>query len=231
MGVPTVTYHHPAVLPKQRSVVTFGHFRGGTSMVAGILRMLGLFMGDRIEEGNNEDADFKDAPPDVIRARIRQRDAAHDVWGFKYPGVYENGAAWIDDLRHPFFVCVSRDPLASAQGEVFCRVFEDEFEALRVKVEHQVMILRYLEEIMARRLPLLLVSYERALQYPAELVDALGAFVGLEVPSDVRRKAIEFIVPERGHADLVTPPFVKLEFVLARRLREETRERERAGRT
>ncbi len=230
MGVPTVAYHQPAAVPDQRSIVTFGHFRGGTSMVAGILRMLGLFMGNRVEAGNNEDTEFKDAPSDVIRRRIRERNAAHDVWGFKYPGVFENGEEWIDALRNPFFVFVSRDPLASAQGEVFRRAFDDEFEALRTKVEHQVKMQALLERIMRRGDPLLLISYERALRYPRELVDALGDFVGLEVTDETRERAVGFVEPERGHADLVNPPSVKLEFVLARRLREEVRTRERAAR-
>lgn len=227
MAVPTVAYHRPNTLPDQRTVVVLGHFRGGTSMVAGILRMLGLFMGDRIEPGNNEDAEFKNSPPDVIRERIRTRNAAHDVWGYKYPGVFLNGAEWIDELRNPLFVCVSRDPLASAQSEVFCRVFDDEFEALRAKVDHQRQMLEFLELVMERRHPLLLISYERALRYEEEVVDAIDRFVGLEATPEARRTAIDFVTPERGHADPEYGPCVSLEFVLARRLREV--ERERAG--
>ncbi len=223
MTKPTVAYNVPSRLPDQRTILVTGHFRGGTSMVAGILRMLGLFMGDRIEGGNNEDAEFKDAPANVVRARIRERNAVHDVWGFKYPGIFLTAAEWIGDVREPFVVCIVRDVLASAQSEVFRRQFDDEFQALRKKCEQQQQMMAFLELIHARRHPLLLISYERTLQYSRHVVDALASFVGVDASEEDRRAAAEYVMPERGHGTPDEPPCVPFEFVLASRLRETLR--------
>ncbi len=223
MTRPTVAYNVPSRLPDQRTILVTGHFRGGTSMVAGILRMLGLFLGDRIERGNNEDLEFKDAPVSAIRARIRERDAAHHVWGFKYPGVFLTGAEWIDEVRNPIVVCIMRDLLACAQSEVFNRQFADELDALRSKCDHQTKLMQFLEVVKARRRPFMLISYERALQHPRDVVDSLAAFAGLDAPEETRRNAADFVTPERGHADPEANPYVSLEFVLASRLRDELR--------
>jgi len=59
------------------NIVVLGGYRGGTSMVAGVLRGLGVFMGGRMgaESGgtNHEDLDFQLQKPLIVRHLIDKR--------------------------------------------------------------------------------------------------------------------------------------------------------------
>ena len=91
----------------QRTVIVLGVPRGGTSMVAKILSVLGVFMGDKLG-ATYEDPDFfrvmqrfGNMPPwrrkwhflqrrkvlSDIQSLVAQRNVDHEVWGWKFPGV------------------------------------------------------------------------------------------------------------------------------------------------
>ena len=74
----------PRRIPVRRTLVVLGVERGGTSMVAGVLRALGVPMGDRAGL-NHEDPAFLKDDPDKLRRAIRTRNKQHDMWGFKVP--------------------------------------------------------------------------------------------------------------------------------------------------
>jgi hypothetical protein len=48
----------PGNLEPEKTLVVLGSPRGGTSMLAGLLRELGVHMGDRIDRHNHEDQAF-----------------------------------------------------------------------------------------------------------------------------------------------------------------------------
>ena len=136
----------PGTGDREKTVVVLGAFRGGTSMVAGALKALGVFMGERFssqsEYDNEEDLEFSDllhndellkraaasgevseadfGPLDGVNALVRRRNEAHWLWGWKYPGtvlwLLHTGLA--GRLRNPHFVTVFRDPLAVCQHEL-----------------------------------------------------------------------------------------------------------------
>lgn len=87
----------------QRTYVTFGLERGRTSPVAGVLRALGLCLGE-IDEGNNEDKSFHNKTLHQMRATIAERNEEHDVWGWKYPTAVNYLPALMKAIRNPFFV-------------------------------------------------------------------------------------------------------------------------------
>ena len=67
------------------TVVVMGPPRSGTSMVSGILRLLGIYMGN-CNTANNEDPRFnKKRGTESIRALIAQNNATYPVWGGKNP--------------------------------------------------------------------------------------------------------------------------------------------------
>jgi len=84
---------------EQRTYIIFGLVRGGTSMVAGILRAGGLDLGEGLSD-NHEDQGFVTQDPDghlIPRAernarlyeRIVERNKEQSVWGWKYPQAAE----------------------------------------------------------------------------------------------------------------------------------------------
>lgn len=214
----------PARREQQRTVCVLGAPRGGTSMVAGILRKLGLFMGADIDEANNEDRGFlahggtREIFLDPGRAEeklryiassaalVSARNAEHDVWGWKDP----LAAFYIRDLnphvRNPFFIFVTRDPGAIAQRE---RI--EEGVALRRRLlaymkatsEAYTVIADFLAQ---RARPTLLVSYERALRASFEVGHAIAEFVGLTAPADYDSWLEAYVSPDRPDASISARP-------------------------
>jgi len=173
-----------------RTYVILGVPRGGTSMVAGVARLCGLMLGDDLPN-NHEDVAFNvdslkragQDPFPAIKQTIERRNAEHTVWGWKYP----RAAHYLDEirsgLRDPRLVVVLRDPVASA-GRQVRRHGRDPMEVVR---EHHQIQARNIDLVSRWQVPSLLVSYERSIDRPAELVERLAAFLGLPVPDDPER--------------------------------------------
>ena len=114
-----------------RGILVFGAPRGGTSMTAGVMRIIGVDMGARQSEANNEDLDIQEARGPVewladpasldyaaalahMRPVIERRARGGNVWGWKDP----HGALYARDvvpmLPTARMVIVMRDPAAAA---------------------------------------------------------------------------------------------------------------------
>lgn len=204
MQTPISTWNRPSEWPPQRTIVLGGLYRGGTTMVAGVAHALGLFIGDRLDpRRNNEDLDLQGADAATVLRVARERDAAHDVWGWKDPGVHRTIAEWYARLRNPSFVVTFRDVLAAAQTELRSENFDDLLAAMIQKQQDSTEILAFLHRAKAEGFPVLLVSYERALGNPAALVDGCAEFLGLSPTDAERDAAIRSVDAVRGygHAD------------------------------
>jgi hypothetical protein len=122
----------PPKVEEERTVIVLGMPRGGTSMVAGSLRLLGVPMGDRLEPSNQEDLDIldlvaslqplygEDGKPitenfDRLRALIAGRNEERPFWGWKDPNAHVYISELMPVLRNPHFVVVFRDHFAAAQ--------------------------------------------------------------------------------------------------------------------
>lgn len=196
-GVPAVQAVAPPRTDEPRTYVILGVARGGTSMVAGLTRMCGVWLGDDLPH-NHEDAAFnvdqlKKAGADPVarmREAITERDAARDVWGWKYPhaGAYLEDLR--DDLRNPHLVVVLRDPVASTARNILYNDAEPLREVLRV---HRTTT-RNLDLVERWAVPTLFVSYERGLARPFKLAGLLAEFLGTPAPTD-RAKVREFVQP------------------------------------
>ena len=96
---------------KENTVVIVGVQRGGTSMVAGVARELGVNLGKNL--GNNhEDPEFLSKDLDKIRNVIASRNQSFDVWGWKMPHSSEYLLELLADVRNPFVIVVVRNLLA-----------------------------------------------------------------------------------------------------------------------
>ncbi|MBL4628303.1 MAG: hypothetical protein JKY00_09745 [Roseicyclus sp.] len=179
-----------------RTVVCFGTARGGTSMVAGAILGLGVPMGDRLGR-NIEDPvfnlDWHGGPVDRfvsdVRAKIATRNAAHSIWGWKFPFAQRYLDHLIDDLRAPHLVCVYRDPVPMALRSKLGPNSAAKFIAgrLRAQVRNAAMV----ERLGA---PCLMVSYEKASAQPVVFLRELAGFLGIRVP-DHRDEIVDFMTP------------------------------------
>lgn len=214
---PAFVLNAPAGAPV-RGALVFGAPRGGTSMVAGVLRLLGVDMGDRQGRGNNEDLDIQDARGPAaplgdhdcdayaaslarMRPVIAERARNASAWGWKDPHAVLYARDVVDLLPSPRLIAVFRDAAACAE-----RVHKingvDRLDEMRNALDLQLRAQTFLAET---DLPAAIVSYEKALVRPERFIEQLAAFCGLD-PSDAQRAAsLDFISPERGHGDPDSP--------------------------
>jgi hypothetical protein len=183
-------------LDSPRTYAIFGIPRGGTSMVGGLARLCGLPLGDELPN-NHEDPDFnfdllrRDGQDPIARilAAIERRDAAHAVWGWKYP----RAIRYLDEirtrLRNPHLILVLRDPVAAGG-----RVIRKGQDALTTVQSHQELQTRNLDLAARWQVPTLLVSYERSADRPFRTAQDLAEFLGMPAPTD-REQVRAFVQP------------------------------------
>lgn len=172
-----------------RTVVCFGTPRGGTSMVAGAIAGLGVFMGPDLPT-NVEDPMFN---PDVDKALsmeqftarlpgvIAERNSAHRIWGWKYPRANRYVEEILPMLRNPHLVLVYRDPVpATIRSKP-----EDDRAAFRELRRRLRMEMDNLQIAQRARCPTLMVSYERASKQPEAFIGQLASFLQLTPPDDL----------------------------------------------
>lgn len=192
----SVLLNYSEVLEKQRTYAIFGTRRGGTSMVAGVARALGLDLGNVRQRKNNEDPRLQNRPTERMRQYVEERNAELDVWGWKFPGAGVYIPELSSTLRNPYFIIVYRDPVASA------------LSGGKQDQEHnrRSARLRFHESAangavntglaLATERPCLLVSHERAAQDPENLIDDLATFLGQMPPTgDLRERIIAYTEP------------------------------------
>lgn len=179
----------------QRTYVTFGLERGRTSPVAGVLRALGLYLGE-IGEGNNEDNCFHNKTLHQMRTTIAQRNKEYDVWGWKYPTAVNYLPALVKAIRNPFFIVVYRDAVATAlsRGQ-----WDGEFLRRSPRIAlHEASSLANSNAsfALATGRPCMLVSNEKVERFPHELIDELACFLGVSEPADdLRDRILAYVEP------------------------------------
>lgn len=182
-----------AHLPR-RTILVLGQERGGTSMVAGALDLLGIYMGNTLSPAVHEDHELGHflKVDDRVRARqlIRARDSEHDTWGLKKPTLRLLTRRWQKLFREPVYVVVFRDILAIANRRRVSRGHD----LISAMYESLDQFHRLIDFARATRRPTLMVSYEKALNDPEAFVRALAEFLGIE-DEERQAKAAAFIRP------------------------------------
>ena len=182
---------------RQKTVVIVGVQRGGTSMVAGVVRELGVNLGYNL--GNNhEDPEFLPKDLSAIRAVVARRNSQFDVWGWKMPHSYEYLARLAPALRNPFVIIVFRNLLATAESLV--RRSGLQFErAFDISLSRTAQIASLVQTLAC---PLMLVDYDKATAKPEQFVQEISSFLHLPHDEGARARAIEMINPEIGYRRL-----------------------------
>lgn len=161
------------------TVIVSGVARSGTTMVSRILSAGGLSMGAGPENAVQEDLNIASAieTGDIPRIRrlVKIRNAERPRWGFKRPLIVQHDALIGQELRNPRYVLIFRDPLAVAMRNGLSLGFPLP-AALGLFNQHFADVAEFVKRSQA---PMLLASYEKALQDPHAFVEALIPFCGL----------------------------------------------------
>lgn len=186
----------PQEFEPQRTYALFGTRRGGTSMVAGVARALGLDLGRTGKRRTNEDPRFHGATMPALWSLVEERNASADIWGWKHPAAGNYLTELSRSLRNPYYIVVYRDPVASAQSQIK-RDKESKRRTTRLALHESTSnITVNTGFVLATERPSLLVSYEHAIADQNGLIDDIAAFLGADAPTDPLRSSIlDYIKP------------------------------------
>lgn len=178
-----------------RPVVVVGPARGGTSMVAGALAKLGIFMGDLSNHPVYEDVRLSDAMErkDLIAAKLIVDDycSRYAIWGWKRPSSI-NYLPLVDELLdQPSYIFVFKDIFSIAMRNSIS-MLQDLLSGMEDANKRYGLSISFLRQNNPRAM---LVSYDKAVLYPDFFVDSVVDFCGIDVTDDQRREAIEFVTP------------------------------------
>jgi hypothetical protein len=213
-----IIIHRPteSSIARGRTFIVTGLYRSGTSLVASILRQAGIFMGQQINDVVFEDneilAVLRTGDAEKLKRMIAERNANYGTWGFKMPLVYAHlHPAQVALFENAHLIVPFRDIAAivvrnslseykealTGSGEaVRQRPNPGAMAALRGAVSQLNALLTFLDTVSA---PSLLLSYEKALIFPGEFIDALVRFCGLPANANLRARLIGLVEPNRQH--------------------------------
>lgn len=179
------------------TAVVVGLPRSGTSMVAAVLKSLGVFIGEQVDAAVFEDREMAAAlgPGNAERLAqlIAERNAAHSLWGFKRPEAYRHLDLLCRSCRNPRVIVTFRDILAIAMRNSISM----QIEPLKLLMPLVDQYRDLVTTIKRSSVPFLLISYEKAVQFPCETVAEIASFCGLQ-PSEDQIKAAASVI-ENGN--------------------------------
>lgn len=195
----------PLAPGEPRTLVVLGVARGGTSMVAGVLRALGVDMGDDLGF-NHEDTGIQDIIGQRAYERlptlVRERNGRHGIWGFKFPEASLVMDRLHPHLRHPHYLFVIRNPMARGMS-VSSRTGGKLADAIADALVENKTILDFLDGVPA---PAMLINYERATEDGEECVRQVAEFIGIEPDESLISQAVSMILGD-GEGYLNLPEF------------------------
>lgn len=203
----------------RKTICVLGSARSGTSMVSGLLRIMGFHMGYNLDHANNEDTDFHKATKPLKKLinpmlpghakkisemeQFIQEKNKMDVWGWKDP----QSIFYFDKidkfLNNPYCIMIFRDPLAIAQREVNAKIFDDIPETMTTVIKNRFnQMYACIKYIQKKNYPLMLVSYERALRQKTELIDELSSFLNVQLSDEKIDFCRNYIKADKGSGEI-----------------------------
>ncbi len=189
MGVAIIGEKHKENSP----ILVVGTARGGTSMVAGVLERLGVFMGDQAESPVYEDVRLSKALEaanfDEVKEISNEYSEIYCKWGWKRPSIV-NYLDTVDSLlESPSYIFIFKDILSIAQRNSIS-MLEEILPSMERALSQYSQVCKFISD---KNPYSLLVSYEKAVSNPLSFVSQLTSFYGLS-PTEVQiKEAISFI--------------------------------------
>ncbi|OFC70106.1 hypothetical protein [Alteromonas confluentis] len=180
---------------KERPIVVVGTARGGTSMVAGVLHHLGVFMGDKaappVFEDTHLSSAFERTENDEITEIIRTYNTDNKKWGWKRPSSINYLEKVNDFFDKPLYIFIFKDVLSIAQRNSISMLTEIT-PTMKQSLNQYLKCVEFLE---SSKPDALLISYDKALGDPKALIDYIINFYDLSPSKAQVDSAINFVQP------------------------------------
>ncbi len=167
-----------------KTIVITGVPRGGTTFGASLVSHLGVpFSGlgeeDRVGSRYSHAGLMGTFGTEEFAAHAREIDRGRDVWAFKHPAAISQQEFVINNVRNPHLIIVFKEPLSVAMRAISIK--EKDMADLPKQVGS--VLKHYLEAVQfveSSALPILLLSYDRAMRDLPAAVEGVGEFLGKE---------------------------------------------------
>lgn len=214
-----------------REVIVLGRSRSGTSLVTGFLSILGVDIptDSKVNHWNPngafEHGAFVDITANLNRAiqeddldliqemKTRIPDAiatlgsTDRIWGFKSAITHNVLDYFIDYLSNPYLVFVFRNPLGTAESDVYFTYHPELGEVMTpdLRIDKLAISFRetgiFLNKIFHvirkyRKLPMIFTTFEDLRAKPIQEARRLGKFLDLDVTPEIREQIREFVLPK-----------------------------------
>ncbi len=168
----------------EATIVATGVGRSGTTMLARIMEESGLEMGKNLTTNTREikrlQVIVKSNERLVLKSFCKKQSRLTPKWGFKLPAFRNVMRAYEGSMLKPRFIVIFRDVLSISIRSNIAHGNEL-LSSMRMVIEDYAVTLRQIEEL---RSPVLLIAYEKALQYPERTVAAVVQFMGLNLSEE-----------------------------------------------
>lgn len=218
---PTLEFNKKDVVGGSKTICVLGTPRGGTSMIAGILRVLGVNMGENLDVDTNEDIEFllhegrRDVFSNVfdrerylghVKEVVSTRNSLGGDWGWKDPLSSYYIADLAPVLNNLHVIIVWRDAVATIQGEGrFRRANNIEVDELHVMAGLENINKEYfqmLQFVRSSKVRTLMLSYEKFIHNKRSGINDIAKFLGYSVTADDMNFLTDYVSPERRTAKL-----------------------------
>lgn len=160
------------------TIVATGVGRSGTTMLSRVMGAIGVDLGKNLTPETREDKGLQVAVKNddvaAFEEICRRYDIRRKKWGFKCPAIRSRLLKYDSILRNPRYMIVFRDLVASGLRSNIA-LGDDLLKTMR---ESALSYMAMVEQVQKLKQPVLLISYEKALQHPERTVAAMAEFCG-----------------------------------------------------
>lgn len=177
-------------------IIIVGSARGGTSLVAGVLHHLGLFMGDHFDDSVFEDvylsSAFEKADDKKVKSIIKEYKKKNKIFGWKRPSSVSDLDRVHKIFNEPKYIFIFKDVLSiSLRNKI--SMMMDINDSMRLALKNYMNVINFIDKYSPNAL---LLSYDKVIKYKDNFVETLDDFCGINASSEKFKKAKKFINPE-----------------------------------
>jgi len=183
---------------EEKTLIVLGVARGGTSLIAGSLAQMGVYMGsagkpvfEDVRLANAfEKRNFKEA-----KRIIEEYNRSHAVWGFKRPSSISYAKRLVKYTRNPVLLIIFKDLFAIANRNRISMKL-GLIPGLNKAMKDYSDIIRIINR---RYCDMYLFSYEKVMNNKTLLIEELAKVASVECTEEVMKKVSDFIEPDSPH--------------------------------
>ena len=183
---------------RKKTIIIVGVERGGTSMVAGVIRALGIYGGKRLGR-NHESPSFLTEDKARLAQIIKLMNNESDVWWVKMPKLSLNLEFILSNVENPLVIFVNRNWTAVANSWLQ-RTNSKPLNAMMHSLNYYTNILNIISE---KNVAALSVDYEYACKNPKKFLDEFVDCLQMKFNKHLLDKAVKMInIDGGGYIDM-----------------------------